>query len=281
LGLHTGLHAPGDKLAWAEVLLAAHNTLRAHGLAAQMIRARAKTKPLVGWAPCGRTCIPASETAADIRAARQAMFTMTERTLWQHTWWSDPILFGRYPAEGLKIFGADVPRIEPGDMKTIRQPLDFFGVNIYNGEVIRAGKTGQPEVVPPPPGHGLTTYLWPVTPRALYWGPRFLQERYQRPVVITENGMAGQDWEALDGQVHDPQRIDFLTRYIRELRRACADGVDVRGYFHWSILDNFEWHEGYKHRFGLVYVDYPTQRRIPKDSFHWYRRVIASNGANL
>ena len=89
------------------------------------------------------------------------------------------------------------------------------------------------------------------------------------------------DWVARDGQVHDPQRIDFLGQYLSELLRAVADGVDVRGYFQWSILDNFEWNEGYKQRFGLVYVDYPTQRRIPKASFHWYRRVIESNGAAL
>ena len=281
LGLHLGTHAPGDKLAWAEILRATHNTLRAHGQAVQVIRARAKTKPVVGWAPCGRTCIPATEKAADVKAARQAMFQMTDRALWQHTWWSDPVFFGHYPAEGHKLFGSDVPRIEPGDMRTIQQPLDFFGVNIYHGETILAGKNGQPEIVPPATGHALTTYGWPVTPAALYWGPRFLQERYKAPIYITENGLGSMDWVALDGQVHDPQRIDFLTRYQRELRRAIADGVDVRGYFHWSIMDNFEWNEGYKQRFGLVYVDYPTQKRIPKDSFHWYQRVIASNGAAL
>jgi len=281
LGLRTGVHAPGDKLAWAEVLQAVHNTLRAHGQSAQMIRARAKLKPIVGWAPCGRTCIPVTNKPADIRAARQAMFKMTERSLWQHTWWSDPILFGKYPAEGLKLFGADAPKIEPGDMRTIHQPLDFFGVNIYYSDYIRAGKNGQPEVVPQPPGHRLTTYGWPVSPEGLYWGPRFLQERYKKPVFITENGMGNTDWISLDGKVHDPQRIDYLTRYIGELRRACADGVDVRGYFQWSIMDNFEWNEGYKQRFGLVYVDYPTQRRIPKDSAYWYKRVIESNGASL
>lgn len=280
LGMQTGQHAPGDKLAWAEVLQATHNTLRAHGRAVQVIRARAKTKPVVGWAPCGRTCIPATESAADINAARQAMFDHVEPNLWLHSWWSDPIFFGKYPELGWKVCGKDVPTIEPGDMKTIRQPLDFFGVNIYNGETIRAGKAG-PEVVPPLTGHALTTYGWQVTPKALYWGPRFIQERYKVPMVITENGLGCMDWVADDGQVHDPQRIDFLKRYIRELRRACADGVDVKGYFQWSIMDNFEWNEGYKQRFGLIHVDYPTQRRTPKDSYHWYRGVIQSNGAQL
>ena len=93
--------------------------------------------------------------------------------------------------------------------------------------------------------------------------------------------MSGMDWIALDGQVHDPQRIDFLHRYLLELKRAVTDGIDIRGYFQWSVMDNFEWAYGYKQRFGLVYIDYPTQRRIPKDSFHWYRRVIESNGASL
>ena len=281
MGLRLGLHAPGDKLAWAEVLRAAHNTLRAHGRAVQVIRARAKIKPVVGWAPCGRTCIPASDKPADIRATRQNMFVLEERTIWQHSWWSDPVFFGHYPEQGEKVFGTDLPRIEPGDMRTIQQPLDFFGVNIYSGVTIRAGKQNQPEIVQPLTGHALTTYNWQVTPKALYWGPRFLQERYNVPVVITENGMGNTDWVMDDGQVHDPQRIDFLTRYQRELKRAIADGVDVRGYFHWSIMDNFEWNEGYKQRFGLVYVDYQTQKRVPKDSFYWYKRVIESNGASL
>ncbi len=280
-GHRTGAHAPGDKLAWAEVLRAAHNVLRAHGQAVQVIRARAKAKPVVGWAPCGRTCIPATDKPADIKAARQAMFQLTERNLWLHSWWSDPIFFGHYPADGLKVFGADAPQVEPGDMRTIQQPLDFFGVNIYGGDTIRAGKNGQPEVVSPATGHGLTGMDWQVTPAALYWGPRFLQERYKRPIYITENGMSGMDWIALDGQVHDPQRIDFLHRYLLELKRAVTDGIDIRGYFQWSVMDNFEWAYGYKQRFGLVYVDYPTQKRIPKDSFHWYRRVIESNGASL
>ncbi|MCG3149744.1 MAG: 1,4-beta-D-glucan glucohydrolase [Verrucomicrobiae bacterium] len=274
VGHQSGQHAPGDKHAWAETLRVVHNVLRSHGRAVQVIRSHGKLKPQIGWAPCGRTCIPA--TPNDIQSARAAMFTITERTLWQHTWWSDPVFFGRYPAEGLKVFGADAPKIEPGDMQTIQQPLDFFGVNIYWGDIIRGGKQ-----IPPAVGHALTTYGWTVTPEALYWGPRFLQERYKVPVIITENGMGNTDWISLDGQVHDPQRIDFLHRHLRELRRACADGVDVRGYFQWSIMDNFEWNEGYKQRFGLVYVDYPTQRRIPKDSAYWYKRVIETNGANL
>ena len=127
----------------------------------------------------------------------------------------------------------------------------------------------------------MTMFRWPVQPDALYWGPRFLQERYKLPVVITENGLASMDWVHADGKVHDPGRIDFLTRYLGQLRRAIADGVDVRGYFQWSIMDNYEWAEGFALRFGLVYLDYQTGERIPKDSYHWYRGVIESNGASL
>jgi len=135
--------------------------------------------------------------------------------------------------------------------------------------------------VPHPQGAPLTFNYWHVTPQGLYWGPRFLYERYGKPIYITENGCSGMDWAALDGKVHDPARIDFTHRYLRELGRAAADGVDVRGYFHWSIMDNFEWAEGYKHRFGMIYVDFTTQQRVLKDSALWYREVIASNGANL
>jgi len=120
-----------------------------------------------------------------------------------------------------------------------------------------------------------------VTPEAMYWGPRLFWERYKKPIVITENGLSSRDWPSLDGQVHDAERIDFMDRHLVELRRALADGVPIEAYFHWSFIDNFEWAHGYKHRFGLVFCDYPTQKRILKDSAHWYQRVIASNGGTL
>jgi beta-glucosidase len=123
--------------------------------------------------------------------------------------------------------------------------------------------------------------VFDVVPGGLYWGPRFYYERYKLPIVITENGTSVPDWIALDGKVHDPQRIDFMQRYLRELARARGEGADVRGYFAWSLMDNFEWAEGYRQRFGLIYVDFATQRRTRKDSFGWYREVIRSNGASL
>jgi beta-glucosidase len=127
----------------------------------------------------------------------------------------------------------------------------------------------------------MTGFNWNVTPEAMYWAVRFFHERYQKPLVITENGISCRDWVSLDGQVHDPTRIDFTARYLLELHRAIAEGIPVLGYFHWSILDNFEWAEGYKQRFGLVFVDYPTQRRILKDSARWYRELIQQNGRSI
>jgi len=281
LGHQTGEHAPGLKLSFPDILLAAHHSLLAHGKAVQAIRARARTTPSVGAAPVGIVLMPATDGSEDVEAARSCMFSVREKNCWNNTWFADPMVFGRYPEDGLELFKDDLPEIRDGDMETICQPLDFYGFNVYSGQTVRAAASGGYEFVPLPEGPALTTMTWPVTPGCLYWGPRFLYERYKLPIVITENGMANTDWVHLDGKVHDPQRIDFLTRYLREVQRAIDDGVDARGYFVWSILDNFEWAHGYRQRFGLIYVDYPTGTRVLKDSAYWYREVIASNGAIL
>jgi beta-glucosidase len=282
LGLQTGLHAPGDKLGLAELLRASHHTLLAHGKAVQVIRAFAKTAPVIGFAPASSVFMPATESTHDIDAARFRTFDSSTGPVMTNAWWMDPVYLGHYPEAGLRQFEGLMPPIRPDDMQTIHQPLDFFGINIYQGTFVEAA-SGEPagKEVALPIGRGLTTYGWSITPSALYWGPRFFCERYQKPVFITENGMASMDWVALDGKVHDPQRVDFLARYLRDLARACDDGVDVRGYFHWSIMDNFEWNEGYKQRFGLIYVDYPSGRRVLKDSALWYKHVIATNGASI
>ncbi|MDK2808473.1 MAG: beta-glucosidase, partial [Clostridiales bacterium] len=157
----------------------------------------------------------------------------------------------------------------------------FMGQNIYNGVCVRAGVNGKPEVVKRAEGFPKTAANWPVTPKCLYWGPKFLYERYQRPLYITENGMACHDTLSSDGKVHDPNRIDFLDRYLSELKKASLDGVDVRGYFQWSLTDNYEWEKGYSERFGLIYVNFQSQKRIIKDSGHWYQKVIVTNGENL
>ncbi|MEK7270450.1 MAG: GH1 family beta-glucosidase [Planctomycetota bacterium] len=274
IGHRTGVHAPGLKLDRAGVLSVAHNALLAHGKAARAIRARAKGTCRVGFAPAGFTAIPASGAPEDVEAARRFMFP--DEGCEGNAWWVDPAVLGRYPERALREFGADAPRIEAGDLETIGQPLDFLGLNIYRGTVVRRGGDGRPETVPFPPGYPRTLFGWVVTPEALYWGPKFFAERYGLPIHITENGMSNADVVSLDGAVHDPQRIDFLRRYLGELRRAVSDGVDVRGYFLWSFMDNFEWQRGYRERFGIVYVDYWTQRRIPKDSALWYRDMIRS-----
>ena len=279
LGLEVGMQAPGDRLGKHEVLTAAHHALLAHGRGVQAIRAHARRKPVVGWAPCGRVGIPASGSAADLRAAKA--FAFDGRELWGFSWWSDPVFFGHYPADGLRHYGQLAPKVRAGDMDLIRQPLDFFGVNIYQGSVIRAAKRTGGETLAPDPGNPRTLNQWNVTPSALYWGPRLIHERYRCPVVITENGLSSMDWVGLDGRVQDAMRIDFLQRYLSEMRRAIRDGVPIKGYFHWSVMDNFEWQEGYKQRFGLIHVDYRTQKRTLKDSARWYRDVIRASVKNL
>ncbi|MAO19240.1 MAG: beta-glucosidase [Phycisphaerae bacterium] len=279
LGHNEGTHAPGLKLPRNEVLLATHHALLAHGRAVQVIRAHAKKAPTVGFAPVGSLHTPESESPEDIEAARKATFTVPDKGwTYNYSWYCDPVMLGRYPEQGLSFFGKDAPAFSDQDMETMNQPLDMFGVNIYSAGIVRAGADGEPIEVPSQRGYPTTMFRWTINPSSLYWGPKFLSERYKLPVVITENGLASMDWVHSDGKVHDAGRIDYLTRYLHQLRRACNEGIDVRGYFQWSIMDNFEWAEGYALRFGLVYVDYQTLERIPKDSYHWYSKVISSNG---
>jgi len=284
-GHQDGQHAPGDRWQFWQILRIAHHALLAHGKAVQAVRAAIHGPCQVGAALVGPVGIPESESVEDIEAARRFMFDIRGRQLWQNTWWMDPMFRGAYPEDGIRAFGADLETagIDPHapEVSRIYQPLDFFGFNCYNGRRVRAGQDGEPTEVPVGLGQPITSYYWPVTPEALRWGPRLFYERYHLPIYITENGLANPDWVSLDGNVHDPQRIDFTCRYLQQLEKAIDEGAEVRGYFHWSLMDNFEWAEGYKHRFGLVYVDFDTLRRIPKDSAAWYRDVIASGGLSL
>ena len=186
-------------------------------------------------------------------------------------------MLGKYPEDGLMKYRDYLPEITDEDMQLINQPLDFYAQNIYNGSEIRAGKDGEPVVVEYPADAPRTEMGWPITPKSLYWGPRFLTERYGLPLYISENGTAMPDEVSADGEIHDVRRIDFLSSYLAELERAADDGVDICGYFLWSFLDNFEWAEGYRPRFGIVYTDYESQKRIPKDSAYWYRDYIGSH----
>lgn len=282
LGHNEGTHAPGLKLARKDVLLATHHALLAHGRAVMTMREHAKQPLTIGFAPVGNLNTPATESAEDIEAARVATFTVPNKGwAYNYSWYCDPVMLGHYPEQGLSFFGRDAPAFNDADLEVMHQPLDMFGVNIYSAGIVEAGESGEPELLPDPRGYPTTMFRWTINPSSLYWGPKFLSERYKLPVVITENGLASMDWVHHDGKVHDLGRIDYLTRYLRQLRRACNEGVDVRGYFQWSIMDNFEWAEGYALRFGLVYLDYATLERIPKDSYHWFADVIASNGKHI
>jgi beta-glucosidase len=284
LGYQEGVHAPGLKLPFADCLLGGHNLLLAHGRGVQALRSGCRGPVQISLALTGRERIPATDSLADIEAARRSYFSCTEHGMWNLAWWGDPVVLGHYPDDGLEAFAADLPAIGADDMKLIAQPLDFLGYNCYSGFRVRANAKGNPEPVPNGWGIGNPRGTLPwlnIAPDAPYWAARFQHERYKLPVVFTENGYCNTDFVHLDGKVHDPQRIDFVTRYLRGIRRAIDDGVPVAGYFYWSIMDNFEWREGYKDRFGLVHVDYQTQQRTPKDSAWWYRDVIRSGGANL
>ena len=283
LGFLTGEHAPGIKAPLRDTFEMAHNALKAHGRAVQMLRQHGKQLLVVGYAPTCSMCYPETERPEDAEAAREMLFSMQQddrNWAWNVAWWSDPVLLGHYPEEGLKRYEPYLPKITDEDMKLISEPIDIYGQNIYNGRCIRMGADGKPEDVERYEGFPQTAVGWPVTPECLYWGPKFLYERYRKPMYITENGIACNDVVSLDGKVHDPQRIDFLARYLHELKRA-ADEIDVRGYFQWSLLDNFEWEKGYAGRFGLVYTEFLSQKRILKDSAYWYRDVIQTNGNKL
>ncbi len=227
---------------------------------------------------------PYTDKPEDVEAAKSIYFGFDqpiENWTWNVAWFADPVFLGTYPAEGLEKYRAYLPEITEADLELIHQPIDFMGQNIYNGYYIRRGADGRPEYVDRPAGFPKTAANWPVTPECLYWGPKFLYERYHMPLYITENGMSCHDIVSADGQVHDSNRIEFLDRYLSQLQKAGDEGADIRGYFLWTFLDNFEWDKGYNERFGIVYVDFATQKRTAKDSAYWYQRVIETNGGIL
>lgn len=266
----------------AETLQIMHNILLAHGKGVQAVRKNSSQPCKVCFVPVSFPGIPATKSEEDINAAREYTFSILPGKVPQsYTWWNDPVFFGKYPDDGVKLVEQHLPKIGQNDMEIISQPLDYFALNMYHGNTVRMGVDGNPETCDNTAGRAETAMQWPVTPEALYWGPKFLYERYKKPIIIAENGMANLDWVSLDGRVHDPQRTDFLNRYLVEYKKAAGDGVDLKGYFCWSIMDNFEWYLGYTKRFGLIHVDYETQKRTIKDSGYWYKKVIESNGLIL
>lgn len=279
LGHFMGNHAPFIKLHNHDIIRASHNVLLAHGKAVRVIRKNARTEPVIGISLASACCTPYDNSPEEIEAARKRSFNMNKYNYpFSASLWADPIFLGRYPEDIYEIMGSQMPQIKKEDMDIISEPVDFYGLNIYESRSIEQ-HNGYPEASYI--GIGRTTTDWAVTPHTMYWSSKFLYERYKVPVFITENGMANTDWIHLDGCVHDPQRIDYTARYLKELMRAADDGADIMGYMHWSVLDNYEWSSGYDKRFGLIYVDYTTQKRIIKDSGYWYKAVVESNGADL
>lgn len=275
-GYFEGTHAPGYKLGKGELLRIGHNILKSHGRSAAVLRSVSGAR--IGFTAASCPCIPVSEEEKDVEAARGSYFASDyDAFLFSDAYWLDAVIFGKYPEWVYEYKGLDAPLITDEDMKLINQPIDFLGMNIYNGKYVSAERG----ILKNEDGISRTSIGWPITPEALYWGPKFYFERYGKPIMITENGMACHDAVSLDGKVHDPNRTDYLNRYLSELKRAAGDGVEVDGYYVWSLMDNFEWAQGYKERFGVIYCDYKTGERIVKDSGEWYRRVIESNGEVL
>lgn len=279
----TGNLAPGVIMSEGDVIRMIHNMLIAHGLSVKVLRENIPTAK-VGITLCSDPVIPPDLKPETLEACRKFYFKAGEdiqSLAFGLSWYNDPVCLGTYPADGLERFGKYLPEGWEQDMELICQPLDWLGHNLYTGVHADVSEEGQVSVRPNPVGFAQTQYGWTIYPECMYWGPRNLYERYHLPVFVTENGMACHDFVALDGEVHDPNRIDYTNRYLLELKRAAEDGIDIRGYFHWSLLDNYEWASGFSLRFGLIYVDYQTCKRTPKDSFWWYQKVIESNGACL
>lgn len=273
-GYGVGGHAPGKALLF-DALPVAHHQLLAHGLAVQALRAAGASN--IGIANHHFPVWPAGESDADVGAAQA--YDMLINGLF-----ADPVLLGRYPNEEL---AAAMPGPVAEDLEVINTPLDWYGINYYNPSKIGAPKgdsestvdgfelpPGLPFDFPPITGVPITGFGWPVVPGALRQLLNLFKERYGNalpPVYITENGCA------YDDRTADTRRIEYLDGHISAVRAAIDDGVDVRGYFVWTLMDNFEWSVGYSQRFGLVHIDYETLRRTPKDSYFWYRELIKAN----
>lgn len=281
-GLLGGVHAPFEKNDESTVMEITRNVLLSHGTAVKVIRKYCGTDAKIGMAPTGEVVIPKDLTEEGIEEARKKSFSINKFFFaGANTWWADPVFKGDFPAEAKELFGEMLPKFSEEEWKLISQPLDFYGFNIYQA----GGNPFPPEQFAYDrysyQGSPRTAVDWNVTPDVLYWCCRFFYERYGKPLLITENGMAGYDWVSLDEKVHDPLRIDFMHRYLLSLKKAMEEGFPVLGYQYWSVMDNYEWTEGYDKRFGLIYIDYRTQKRTLKDSAYWYRDVIRNNGENL
>ncbi len=274
LSYQIGEHAPGRK-DWAAALAASHHTLLAHGLAVAAIRQHCPDGE-VGITLNFTAAVPASNSPADRDAAR--LFDG-----YFNRWFLDPICGRGYPADMVDAYRAAgylgpqgiADLVQPGDLAIVAAPTDFLGVNYYTRDLVAASE---------PPGAWQSIRLdtprtamgWEIYPDGLYMLLLRLTSAYDLPkLFITENGVSYMDGPDADGRVRDERRIDYFEQHLSACQRAIAAGAPLAGYFYWSLLDNFEWGHGYDQRFGIVYVDYATQQRTPKDSFYWYKALIA------
>jgi beta-glucosidase len=266
LGYGIGIHAPGVK-DMSLVGTVGHHLLLAHGLALPRMRAR-----LPATAQIGITINPGPIYANDDQPATLAAVARAERS---NRWFADPLFKGSYPEGLFADLGSTPPPVEPGDLALIAAPIDFLGINNYTRILYQAQSDGS-AVVDPVPGAEYTDQHWEVYPNGLRDLLLWLHREYApASLMITENGAAFSDpWDGTSDIIEDPRRLAYLRDYIQAVAEAREQGVNVTGYLVWSLLDNFEWSFGYTQRFGLVYVDYPTQRRIIKASGRWYAGLI-------
>ena len=272
-GYSKGQFAPGLKLSRGKLAQARHYAVLGHGLGVQAIRANAKAGTKVGSAESLQPICPVYDSPEQVAAARTAMIE-------ENAGYLTVMRTGRYTDAYLKALGADAPKFTSNDLATIGSNLDFQGLNIYSPVWVRAADTPLGYALVEDPAsypHMLSPWLT-IGPEALYWGPRLANEVFDlREIYITENGASSQDIVAPDGQIYDTDRTMYLRTYLTFLQRAISEGVPIKGYFVWSLLDNYEWDDGYGKRFGITYVDFKTLRRTPKLSSHFYKEVIRRN----
>ncbi len=273
LGYGNGTHAPGLKLDRAGLAQVAHNAVLGHGLAVQAIRAKAKPGTRVGLADNAVATTPLLEIPEHIEAAKSAYREMNARFL-------TAILDGKYTDLYLENLGSAAPKTTPDEMRAIGSKLDFVGLNVYQPTFVMAdGSRAGFTPVPPPASYPHMFSPWlSVGPEGLYWSPKLASTLWKIPAIyITENGCSSADVLNSKGEVLDSDRVMFLRNYLTQLQRAASEGVPVKGYFLWSLLDNYEWADGYDKRFGITYVDFQTQKRTPKMSAALYKAIIARN----
>ncbi|MGZ8716132.1 MAG: GH1 family beta-glucosidase [Gaiellaceae bacterium] len=269
IGHAWGAHAPG-RTSESDAIAAAHHLLLSHGWAVDALR-RAAPNAEVGLSLNLAHVDAASDAPDDLAAAREVDGH-------ENRWFLDPVFRGAYPEDMLERFAATPPPVRDGDLKAISVPIDFLGVNSYFRRLVRAGENGEGPQMVHVPAAQYTDTGWEVYPEGLHKLLVRVANDYQPSVIyITESGAAFGDVRGHDGRIHDLERQAYIASHIDAVGRAVEEGVPVCGYFVWSLLDNFEWALGYSKRFGIVYVDYPTLERIPKDSFDWYRTFIASH----